>query len=133
MVRKKPQNRSNKTHAKKSLKKSYSLPKVDFSGSYFVLFSLFLVGIFLPPVMSMMVIYFLQRVIPKKPRLVDRNLFVFSITLLALWIFSMSLSGVGFFEALSKSLLGSLFVIVVVYPFVFAWLHFDWNYRTLRN
>lgn len=110
-----------------------SFPKIHFTGSYLVLFGLFFVGIFLPPVMSMTVIYFLQRVMPKRPKLFDRNLIVFSVTLLTLWMLSIALSGLGFLDALSKSILGSLLVIVIVYPFVFAWLHFDWNYRKLRK
>ncbi len=121
--------KKNNSKVKKNHSSSkHSHYKIDFTGSYFVLFGLFFVGIFLPPVMSMMVIYFLQRISPKNPKLFDRNLIAFAATMFSLWLFSMTLSGVGFLNALSSSLLGSSFVIIIVYPFVFAWIHFDWNY-----
>ncbi|MFW5852600.1 MAG: hypothetical protein ACOCUR_01075 [Nanoarchaeota archaeon] len=121
---------SKKKAAKKKIGKSFiSFKPEDFKGSYLIFFGLFVVGIFLPPVMSMAIIYALQRVKPKTPRLFDRNTFVYLLSLFFVWLVSLLIIGFSLNEALSKSLLGSFLVMIIIYPFVYAWLYFDWNFN----
>ena len=111
-------------HHKKKHKHS-----IKFHGNYLVLALLFILGIFLPPVMSMAVLYFAQRTFPKKPKIIDRNIFIFAITLFSIWFAFTLMIGDEVSVGLEKAIVGSIFVLVVVYPFVYAWLYFDWNYR----
>jgi hypothetical protein len=103
--------------------------KWKFNGNYYVLALLFAVGLLLPPLFAVAVLYFVQRVYPTEPKFFDRHFLLYLGTLLAMWLLSLFSVGIGFTQALRQAVYGTFFVMLVIYPFVYTWLWFDWNYR----
>ena len=101
---------------------------INFRGSWVFLVLLLLFGILFPPAMSFGIMYFVYRSFPKRPKLFDRNILIFSFSMLLISFVSLSLIGIGFEQVLSMTVSSTIVTMLLGYPFVFAWLWFDWNY-----
>ncbi len=116
----KVENRENDAGAKKIVK--------NFNGGWWAFTLMVVIGVFFPPAMSLAAVYLIYRSFPKRPSLFDRNLVIFSVFLLMYSLLSLLLTGRGFQDATNMAFSATLFTLVIMYPFVFAWLWFDWNY-----
>ena len=99
-----------------------------FKGSWIFLGILILFGVLFPPAMSFGIMYLIYRCFPKEPRLFDRNIIIFALSMVLISLVSLSLIGLPFDEVVSMTTNSTMFTLLLGYPFVFAWLWFDWNY-----
>ncbi|MFP4118258.1 MAG: hypothetical protein ACLFTR_05040 [Candidatus Woesearchaeota archaeon] len=104
-----------------------------FEGNWIFLVSILLFGLLFPPAMSFGVMYFIYRSFPKEPKLFDRHLLVFGISLILISFLSLAAIGMEMSDIINMTFSSTVFTLLLGYPFVFAWLWFDWNYGLNAN
>ena len=102
---------------------------INFRGNVFFLFFLLVIGILIPPIFSFAMIYFLYRCFPSKPFFLGRYFLIFMLTLFLMWTTSLFIQGMSVFDLLKQSFSGTLILTIIMYPFIYAWLWFDYNYK----
>ena len=100
-----------------------------FQGNHILLLFFLIVGIFIPPFISIGIVYLLQGSMPKKPRLFDRNIIVFTSSLFFVWLISLLTSKLDFSQAIIRALKGTLFSTLIFYPLVYVWIWNNWHYK----
>ncbi|MFW6230608.1 MAG: hypothetical protein ACOC32_01140 [Nanoarchaeota archaeon] len=100
----------------------------EFKGNIFVLATFIIFGVFIPPLLSLALIYCLYKTVPQEPRFFDRHFFIYLFSLLIIQFIYLALSGMAFADAAMRTGRITVFIMLLIYPFIYAWLWFDWNY-----
>ncbi|MFP4401102.1 MAG: hypothetical protein ACLFPQ_04440 [Candidatus Woesearchaeota archaeon] len=105
----------------------------SFEGKYPIFFTLFVLGLFIPPLLAISCVYFLAKIYDKKPKVFDEKLISYFI------IQTGHLLIIGFLarlrypgniytipNILRVGILGSIIATIFIYPFVYTWINYDY-------
>ncbi len=104
-----------------------------FEGNMVFLIFVLLFGVLFPPAMSFGIMYLIYRTFPKEPRIFDRHIWIFTVSMFIVSLINLSFTVLGDQEVVRMAFYSTMFTLLLAYPFVFAWLWFDWNYGLNAN
>jgi hypothetical protein len=104
----------------------------SFEGNYRLLILFVVIGVFLPPVLAFSGVYFLAKTYDKDPEFFDYKILTFFLILTGYLVFIGAMVGDNIFNMFKVSVLGSIILTIMIYPFVHIWVKYDYNLHKKR-
>lgn len=104
----------------------------SFEGNKRILLVLFIAGIFMPPLLAFAAVYLLAKRYDHDPMVIDDRLLAFFLVLLGHLVFIGIVVRDNIANVFKVAVLGTIVITLVVYPFIFLWIRYDFQKHNKR-